>query len=100
MYIVQNSTKAHDKNTDLPLNPFEEVVGIFNSATEHSITLFCTKKVTLEIGSENVERFRHILSKGASVAVLKMHDGSVRIRPIRQDLEGTITQSENVMEVD
>jgi hypothetical protein len=79
------------KNRSLGL--WNETVGRVTRVNRTSLTLLCVREIELEVENEILTKWHHILRKGALIGVLKLDDGTVRIRRIadksRSEDDGT-----------
>lgn len=69
--------------------PWNEVVGTVEDVGDDSVTLLCTRKVTLRIRAEDLRKILHLLRLGALVGVLVLEDGSVRVRVVAKGASKT-----------
>ena len=65
-----------------------EAIGVVMSISNSSVTLRSMREITLRIGEEEMSKWSHLLQPEKKVAILKMDDGSIRVRVLDQTQRG------------
>jgi len=60
--------------------PWSEYLGTVDVVDEDSIILLCTQRIKIHVPHHIIRRWRHLLRKGSRIAILKLDDGSLRLR--------------------
>ncbi|HVP22489.1 MAG TPA: hypothetical protein VMS77_01100 [Conexivisphaerales archaeon] len=64
----------------LRLSPWDEIVGTLVSADDSSVTLECSRRFRIELDGEELGPSGSLLRVGEPVALLRLEDGSFRVR--------------------
>jgi len=71
-------------NRSPTIGDWHETIGIVTSISSDSVTVRSTRNTVLRIRKEDLSKWSHLLQPGKTVAILKMDDGSIRVRVLDQ----------------
>ena len=74
-----------EADNEFAAGAWTEAVGTVKEIDESSVSLLCTRKITLRLGKENLAKWKHLLVKGSLIGILKLDDGSFRVRLVESE---------------